>query len=802
MKIFFNGLDFKAFEQQFKADLQQIINTLYPEVSLDIIYALYKRKCVHAGSITADPILQLNWSEKKFRENEGKEEDYWKFGGITKSAFGEIAVKRGNFELKRAFAGTYTKSSFAFVESREEDKTFVQWVIDGNEADNSFFHFYGKTLPDEFIANERHLRFYFHLNGASPYKIKSIKKFIQQIVFELDRRRIPFDIKAVNSTDKMFADGAVLYLEQRYFTTIAGFIIQICEKNKHIFNDSVPMFSYKLTKGLSFTESVKTETGGEVSFGKQRSKVLFEILRKYDSKPTLEQIMIDIDKIGETLSGGKNKEWAKSFFKNHFSTYEYNFLKSEEDEFSYYRYIENRHLYLATSIGYKICKEAIWTKGLCCNWIHRSMERDGDYYENLDEFYLDGISGTALYLSKLFLESKLKIFKQHTIGAVSSLLEILYEESYTFKYGFHKGTLGTLWVLYEINDDLKLEIEHLLNTLLVKSLDFIKDNLDTTEECSLFYGIAGTLFGITNISKFYEVDTLPFSKLKEISSSVAKRLRVLQSNNIDFQHPDIEINDLSLWKSTINYGRNYDVYPLGFGNGSAGILSVIAYYQKKFNISDYDDVIERAFKSEEISEGKKPRLGSINIFIRPDFTKGDIYASINSSINVGQNGVYLSVVILKYLGYENQASKITEKEVKEIYKQALKKSVPKKIAILTHDAYNKFENTETGYFDIITEIAKQYDKPLYQYFDKIDSLNDKVLSGSYYPNDRKGVEYFSPSLQGLSGIGYCYLRLMMKSKLPTYHFPMYEVQNKSGWKKAEAFFSKNSPYHLVSQLFQ
>ena len=753
MPSLLNHLNLDAFKKSFKDDLDIIIakiNTIPPppagatQIDLaNFIYEnLYKRVYLNYNSTNPEFNEKFIWSKKFFRLKEDVQDNNWKLEIQNLSRRGDIAVSRGDYDIKRVYPGTYLKTSLMPNQLSEKDQIIVQWPINGIKVRDLYFHYYGRTIPDEFSNGERHLRFYFHLKCQKDSDKDKIEELVKSLIAGLDTRLIPFDFKINIDGKKFYTDSAVLYIERRYFQLVVDFLIAICEDKKYreIFNDEVGMFTYKLIDGLSFCECQKQISDEEVSFGQDRSKIIADIIK---DKPSItsEEIFTQIDSISES------KTWHNKFFLNDDSNFKYTFLNTIENNDTLYQNLGNTHLKLASSIGYKICKESLWI-GDCCTWIGL----DGKQYTNLNENCLDGLSGTMIFLTHLYKESGQGIFKQHAIGAFNTILSLINRENYTFSHGFHKGFAGVIWSLYEVNSILNLnEIQQLLTQNLERFLTWLNGENGKTDECGNYCGMAGTLFGLSNLTEFRINQDL----LRPVCITLKDKILALQSNGIEITQGR-KTHQVFLWKTTC-FPRNKikQEYLLGFGHGGSGIVLSILYYSRIFSDEIDNNVFKNALKSEE-----DLRIINIKESFFPDYTENDFYDVKSSGFATGMNGSIFSRLLINSI---DKNFKIDTAKISDL--------------LINYENHNIIiDDVESGYFDLLTQISKLSNIMFYHYHECLKELNTNVLTGKFYPMNRAKLVHFHPGLLGLSGIGYSYLRLIEKSTLPSYFYPMIQLE--------------------------
>lgn len=119
---------------------------------------------------------------------------------------------------------------------------------------------------------------------------------------------------------------------------------------------------------------------------------------------------------------------------------------------------KNNYLETALEIGKRLALEAIWNDGRC-NWIGDNLEASGIRHEvvvrSFNAELYSGVSGVALFLSKLFKQTKDPIIGYTLEGAIKTILWQLDQLKTPKAYGVFNGYMGVGWVLWQVGRDLK-----------------------------------------------------------------------------------------------------------------------------------------------------------------------------------------------------------------------------------------------------------------------------------------------------------------------------------------------------------
>lgn len=166
----------------------------------------------------------------------------------------------------------------------------------------------------------------------------------------------------------------------------------------------------------------------------------------------------------------------------------------------------NEFLNAALEIGKQLAANALWHKNRC-NWIGESLEGTKSGFRivnrSFDMELYNGISGIALFLSKLYTATLDKVILHTLNGALNTILWQLDSKILTLSYGTYNGSLGIAWALHQIGEDLdNAELKEHAFALLKK----INKTEPKPEQLDIIDGPAGAILSLLKIWKVDQED--------------------------------------------------------------------------------------------------------------------------------------------------------------------------------------------------------------------------------------------------------------------------------------------------------
>jgi lantibiotic modifying enzyme len=174
----------------------------------------------------------------------------------------------------------------------------------------------------------------------------------------------------------------------------------------------------------------------------------------------------------------------------------------------------------ATSLGAKVCRDALWANDRC-NWIGPVMEPLGGRWRQVHkisgpEIYA-GTSGVALSLAALYQATGDRVFKQTALGAVHHALARAEDLEPSLRIGLYSGWLGIALAALNVgalleNDSLRAPALQLIDDLPGGDEDFL--HLD------ILAGCAGTIVGLLRLREQFTSE----DKLLEFATRLGDHL--------------------------------------------------------------------------------------------------------------------------------------------------------------------------------------------------------------------------------------------------------------------------------------
>jgi type 2 lantibiotic biosynthesis protein LanM len=234
----------------------------------------------------------------------------------------------------------------------------------------------------------------------------------------------------------------------------------------------------------------------------------------------------------------------------------------------------------ANAIGGRLCRDAIWAGGRC-NWLGDAMEYvDGRWQVGHRAFGPDlygGVSGIGLFLAQLFSHTQEKTFKKTALGAMECGLSQLERFNAHRDFGFYSGLTGFAYALIEVGD--LLDQQQLVERGL-RTLETIPREGLISQTWDIVSGSAGIIPVMLKIHGRYGQDFLL---------------------DVVFQHGEMLLESANRsedgwsWK-TIQGPEQRDL--TGFSHGAAGIAWAFLELHKKFNEQKFLQAAQEALRYE------------------------------------------------------------------------------------------------------------------------------------------------------------------------------------------------------------
>ena len=199
----------------------------------------------------------------------------WQVDEIESS--GNIRVRKGGYK-RYTFAGDFLREHFGQGALKKNElvkiKAYPEYFgEEGNEG--IFYYVFGSTMYE---SNQMMIaRLYFHV------KPECAADLVRYITSEFNRFSIPFQFKCLNNASLYTrSDAAVLYLEKRYVNFVFDLLQASINTVSPWLNESIPMFTFPLAKGIGFAEN---PFSSDESFGSNRCRIVAQgILNAWKEK--------------------------------------------------------------------------------------------------------------------------------------------------------------------------------------------------------------------------------------------------------------------------------------------------------------------------------------------------------------------------------------------------------------------------------------------------------------------------------------------------------------------------------------
>jgi HopA1 effector protein family len=307
--IFHNTNQMKA---AFDTPTAVVSDAMLSSVLQNLVYAHFYTQSQHIDTSKDTKILKSHNEyftilEKANPSQERWDKD-WKIDSVDYQAQ-HIIVSKGGYR-RQIIAGEFVKQDFS-QPLKEGTSVNIFLRKSNNEMEGGFYHVFGNTLTDD--DARQIVRFYFHLKeSGSPILINTLCS-------TLNEYQIPFHFKCLN-TPAFYqrADAGVLYIDKRYHSIVADLIIQTYPSvSKHL-NDTVPLFTLKLGRGIGFAENPLNPND---SFGTHRSRLISQsIIECFEQEKSKSEWLKAIEMTFE-----KNRISLEKPYLNPFSNYPYLF---------------------------------------------------------------------------------------------------------------------------------------------------------------------------------------------------------------------------------------------------------------------------------------------------------------------------------------------------------------------------------------------------------------------------------------------------------------------------------------------
>ncbi len=196
-----------------------------------------------------------------------------------------LAKKNGKYKL--VLPGEFINLDYSVALPREGTRISIHCLKESLNFQPAFYFVFSNEINIEQNLVTL-VRFYFNIKNTGAAKL------IQLLTRQLNKYKIPFSFKClINPALFTRSDAAVLYVNKPYYHIAAQVLYNIYPMVQSEMNSQVPLFTKKLSDGLSIAE----DPGNGDSFGMHRCRLLARgIYNSYSNNDTsAENIMQSIE---------------------------------------------------------------------------------------------------------------------------------------------------------------------------------------------------------------------------------------------------------------------------------------------------------------------------------------------------------------------------------------------------------------------------------------------------------------------------------------------------------------------------
>jgi thiamine kinase-like enzyme len=361
------------------------------------------------------------------------EDFWWQVEGYSKN---NSVIIRKESERRVADPGSFIYLNYdSRYKNNSKAKSYVKlqyprYVVRANDAkeeSNDLWIYSDQQIRQDY---GNWVRFYFNLKG----NIDGINIFIDAITEKLNERGIPFQLKLRNALSSYIRnDVAILFVHRQHFNACLDTVahIYVLLKDKYL-GKGTPQYTKRFIgyDGIAFAEN---PTISSESFGNWRAKLIEKVvIENLNTFKSANDIKVKIEEMFSSLGFNIYELYRNPYTEKYEYKYRYdrlvNRLKAnislDSGISGSLKYLPSqRFLKAARSIGFIICREAIWY-GDYCTWLGFKKDKDKNnegYFTTLNESELLGIGLFLCYLWKLCPNDS--IFKDCTIGILKTYIE-------------------------------------------------------------------------------------------------------------------------------------------------------------------------------------------------------------------------------------------------------------------------------------------------------------------------------------------------------------------------------------------
>ena len=514
---------------------------------------------------------------------------------------GEIQVRKNDCH-RAPVPGEFLFDAGPGMRPRTGDKVSIRIVRESTLVQASYYYCFSEEVPDQFEEfNAVRVYFNLHPEGAAV--------LLNELTGRLNRLQIPFRFKCPVSPDLFDRrDSGVLYVPWRFWDIARHCVADALPVFESFLDNDVPLFTKPVHSGVALAE----DPGGLRSFGQYRCEQVAEGLVNFwidaseqrSSEVAVDSICQYFLKVGVTLACPWLNPGSRDFLElpsrrepvrsTRHRTLAHSATGIDQtpmqiDVASDIGHGDERFLEAADRIGSRICRDAIWSNGLC-NWLEWEAEPFGETWQPVyralgasPTFPCSGVSlysgssGVMLFLARLFGVTGDRCSRDTALASVRQVLEQVRLLTGSMEVGFYNGWTGALWAIVEAG--VELEEESLVDAAL-DELEKVAAVQPVRPSTDIISGSAGLVVGLVDLG-------LRFG-----------RARLL---DVAMQHGKFLLDAAEKSERGVSW-RTLDA-PVqqnltGYGHGVSGIICALAELSRLTNESRFSSAVHEGLRYE------------------------------------------------------------------------------------------------------------------------------------------------------------------------------------------------------------
>jgi lantibiotic biosynthesis protein len=506
---------------------------------------------------------------------------------VQTASEGQIQVRRG--ECHRApVPGEFLFDAGPGMRVQHGDTVSVRVVRESTIVQRGFYFCFSDEIPDQF-EEFNSVRVYFNLRPEGAPVL------LRELTGRLNRFLVPFRFKCPVSPNLFNRlDSGVLYVPWRFWDAARHCVADSLPQFETFLEDDVPLFTKQVKPGVGLAE----DPGNLRSFGQTRCELVAEglvdswLAGKLESSGQVasdtivgrfQQAGISFDR--PWLNPG-SRDWLELPAARRLTIEAKSDLNVDAPKSSSG---DGRFLEAADRIGSRICRDAIWS-GPLCNWLEWESEPIGGIWSPVYRAFgaapvfecgglslYGGVSGIAFFLAKLSEFSGDPCHRETALAAARQVLQQVQKLSGRSEFGFYTGWPGAMWAVVEVG--ICLGEESLVEAGLAE-LEKLSEVQPAIPDTDLINGSAGLIVGLIDLG-------LRFQRISLIDVAVRHGEFLLDVAE--------ESERGASWKTLgVPVRQNLT----GFGHGVSGIICALAELYRVTGDDRFSSVVDEGVRYE------------------------------------------------------------------------------------------------------------------------------------------------------------------------------------------------------------